>query len=813
MKQKFLLKTMLLLFALIAGSSSVWATTYKLTSVTSVSAGNKYVFVRNSHALSNSVSSSALQTIGTYSTTGLAGTETYVWLLETAEGGFYMKNVSLNSNQYINNPNSTNISFGNKSSIWTITFDNGVALIQNTSNANRYLGETGSSSNQYKAYATSNMSYGHDFTVYVLEEEAADPEALTIWSENFSDYSANDVPSGGTYNYVCVNGGSDTKIYADVLAGGTSPELLVGKNTGSFTATIPLDKYEGSLKLAYKTNAKSMTVSTTTEGISGSGTFSTAGTHEVTFTGITASTSSITIVFTPSSDNVRLDDIVLKGRMAAPVFSPAAGDVVAGTNVTLSATTGAAIYYTTNGDTPTSSSTLYSSAITINATTTIKALAIKDGKKSNVATGTFNVSADPFLALSTTTVEATKSETMGAITVTYGNLTNYLADVYFYEADGTTPATYDWIDAEINATTKNLDYLISENTTYAARTAYLKVYAVGDEGAVYSDLITFTQAGKAVDYAILPFAFDGGNAELFTGLTGSGLGGDYGSSPKLKFDGAGDYLILKINEVPGTLAFDIKGNGSGSDPWAGTFKVQTSVDGESYSDLKAYTSLGDKTTEKFILGSTVRYIKWVYTNKSIGNVALGNINLSAYSSTISITPAKEYTTLTCPYPLDFSGVTGLEAYIATEVSGGSVLMTQVNNVPANTGLVIKKTGSAASYDVPVLTGAAEDVTANKMAGSAIETTAIAANAGYILSNGVFQPSSGGDLPAGKAYLNITYSPTAPVLNLSFGDDTTGIKVIDNGQLTIDNYYNLAGQRVTQPTKGLYIVNGKKVVIK
>ncbi len=46
-----------------------------------------------------------------------------------------------------------------------------------------------------------------------------------------------------------------------------------------------------------------------------------------------------------------------------------------------------------------------------------------------------------------------------------------------------------------------------------------------------------------------------------------------------------------------------------------------------------------------------------------------------------------------------------------------------------------------------------------------------------------------------------------------GDETTGIKAIENSQLTIDNYYNLAGQKVENPKKGLYIKNNKKVVIK
>ncbi len=46
-----------------------------------------------------------------------------------------------------------------------------------------------------------------------------------------------------------------------------------------------------------------------------------------------------------------------------------------------------------------------------------------------------------------------------------------------------------------------------------------------------------------------------------------------------------------------------------------------------------------------------------------------------------------------------------------------------------------------------------------------------------------------------------------------GEDITGIEQIDNIKLAVENYYNLNGQRISKPTKGLYIVNGKKVVIK
>lgn len=53
---------------------------------------------------------------------------------------------------------------------------------------------------------------------------------------------------------------------------------------------------------------------------------------------------------------------------------------------------------------------------------------------------------------------------------------------------------------------------------------------------------------------------------------------------------------------------------------------------------------------------------------------------------------------------------------------------------------------------------------------------------------------------------------APVL-ISFSDNTTGIDGVKRESITDDRYYNLKGQRVENPTKGLYIKNGKKVVVK
>ena len=126
-------------------------------------------------------------------------------------------------------------------------------------------------------------------------------DEVTIWSEDFSSYSANDVPSGGTYSYVCEdNGTNKTMIYEASLAGGTSPELLVGKTAGKFTATIPLDNIEGDLTLTFKTNNQKIKAETTTTGITGS-LEEKSTSHTLTFKGVTTSTKSIVIVFSKES--------------------------------------------------------------------------------------------------------------------------------------------------------------------------------------------------------------------------------------------------------------------------------------------------------------------------------------------------------------------------------------------------------------------------------------------------------------------------------------------------------------------------------
>jgi len=200
--------------------------------------------------------------------------------------------------------------------------------------------------------------------------------------------------------------------------------------------------------------------------------------------------------------------------------------------------------------------------------------------------------------------------------------------------------------------------------------------------------------------------------------------------------------------------------------------------------------------------------------------ASGNNQISQIEVTLvpytTITPGKTYTTLTSAKNLDFTKVSSaLKAYIATAVAAGKVQMVQVNKVPAGTGLVLMATTPGSAVNVPVFDGTSpSDVSGNKLAGSATSTTAIAADGGYILKDGVFQPALAGTLAAGKAYLNIAVS--ARELELSFDEnDVTAISELTTTNCTnnTNEYFDLQGRKVAQPTKGLYIVNGKKVMVK
>jgi len=321
----------------------------------------------------------------------------------------------------------------------------------------------------------------------------------------------------------------------------------------------------------------------------------------------------------------------------------------------------------------------------------------------------------------------------------------------------------------------------------------------------------------------LPFSFNNGYSKISTttGLTQSGISSsDYSTTnTKLKFDGTGDYLILKIAEVPGTLSFSIKGNGYSSGSTS-TFKVQTSADGESYSDIASYTELGDEATKTFNLAGSVRYIKWIYTKKgesSGGNVGLGNISLTP-AALVTITAAEYATYCNTTKALDFTG-TGITAYTATDETT-YVKLHEITSgqVPANTPVVLYKEGAdGTAINVPVI-ASADAVGENDLKVVGTGTGGISGvDNMYVLAKksgtvGFYLWDKTQTLNEGKIYLQGSAALARSFLGL--GDETTGISnltpALSEGEGAV---YDLQGRKVAQPTKGLYIVNGRKVVLK
>ena len=118
---------------------------------------------------------------------------------------------------------------------------------------------------------------------------------------------------------------------------------------------------------------------------------------------------------------------------ASPAFSPSSGKYLSAQTVTISDTTnGASIYYTTDGSTPTTTSTQYSAAISVSSTETINAIAVASSLGSPVASATYIVGSSP--AFSPVPSTYSNAQTVSITSSDFG------ATIY-YTINGTTPTT------------------------------------------------------------------------------------------------------------------------------------------------------------------------------------------------------------------------------------------------------------------------------------------------------------------------------------------------------------------------------------
>ena len=215
-----------------------------------------------------------------------------------------------------------------------------------------------------------------------------------------------------------------------------------------------------------------------------------------------------------------------------------------------------------------------------------------------------------------------------------------------------------------------------------------------------------------------------------------------------------------------------------------------------------------------------------YTVETDGNMDLESTG-AVYIESIKIEKTREATntcqTMVTDRALDFSGL-NVKAYIATDANDGTVTFTQVTKVPAGTPLfLVADNHNDLIADIPTLTGIPDNISNNLLKGSATTSTVLSSDVNtrfYVLgtTGGVtaFYYVSNYTSHAGKAYLELPADKGSAASYMSIVFDnaqTTGISnTTAKTVIQDDTWYTLQGVRVTTPTRGIYIRNGKKVFI-
>ena len=247
-------------------------------------------------------------------------------------------------------------------------------------------------------------------------------------------------------------------------------------------------------------------------------------------------------------------------------------------------------------------------------------------------------------------------------------------------------------------------------------------------------------------------------------------------------------------------------------------------DTEANKELRRYLVINDENTGVYSLNSTPIVAS---ANVSAGDVVItALLGVTEPAATmvritkIVFAPTETATISTAKYAtyvptMKVAVPDGVSAYKVSATATEATL-TPLTVIPAGVPVVIYKDVDAATEVTFTATAAdASDVTGNELQVSATDVTADGTQ--YVLAKpdgkeiGFYKAESGTTIAADKAYL---VSPSgAPCFVFNFDGSATGIEAVEAAKSFDGAFYNLAGQRVSQPTRGLYIVNGKKVVIK
>lgn len=443
---------------------------------------------------------------------------------------------------------------------------------------------------------------------------------------------------------------------------------------------------------------------------------------------------------------------------------------------------------------------------------------------------------------------------------TYDNLpASPSFSVIFCDAQGADLAAANvptWISANVTDGTngKVVTYTVAANENTVERTAYFKIHALdANDDDVYSDLVTVTQAAyipgddpiapatetgcfvKVTDDADLTdgqylIVYEDGNVAFNGGLdpldaTENGLGvAIYGDKiPATSATVAATFAIWPatghIKSASGKYIGRITDSNGMNEDTDTQHANAISIDADGNAEI-----VSSSAHLRYNSASNQLRFRYFKSASYAGQKAIQLYKWDAAATvpddvTITIKNGFPATTYSSEYALDFSNVTGLNAYVIT--SAECALSDALTTVLANTGIYVE--GTAGTYTVPVIAnGNATAVTTNFLLPADNTTPFVnGTNTYYVYGKQDGKcafykvPDGGYTFQANnKAVLAVPTPASGAKDFIEVNGGATSISTIDNSQFTIDSCYDLSGRRVAQPTqKGIYIVNGKKIVIK
>lgn len=476
-------------------------------------------------------------------------------------------------------------------------------------------------------------------------------------------------------------------------------------------------------------------------------------------------------------------------------------------------TDGAEIYYTTDGETtPTTGSYRYTNPFTITETTTIKAIAIKDGNSSEVAEATYTKVNEEALV----DVSFSINGNVSTKTISKGGelLETSLPEVILPEGINLKGWSKDKNSTDVETfPITNITDDITLYAVFARPVSFRLVTDVEELTAGDNVIIACPEKGRSISTATMEkFASYTvvdiiGKSLIPTAETRVFTLGNSNSDEYFTFENEGQFLACPsdANQLAMQKADDYK------DSWT----ITINEEGVAVIKNKAYTERSiqyNSTSPRFACYTSNQTDIAIYKEATTSEV------LSTTYTPITISSIG-YATM---YLADAVAMpAGVEAYIATGVNGDYLQMEQVKGtLPAETGVILK--ADEGEYAFIHSTEEAADVSRNLLKGTL--TNEYIDGAGYVLSapEGVVglyaaKLTDGKFLNnANKAYLPASaVASNAPMFSFSRGgdeEDTTGIEYSSPlNSMPSTAIYDLTGRRVEKMEKGIYIVNGKKVI--